>query len=430
MNKVFTLNRFSRILTGFLFFILVNSISFAQENLPSPQPDRIILNLAQEANTSISVTWRTDLSVSAGYCELQLTPAGRIDPTNSESFKAKTTKVQYKSENEPTLSVNQHSFTFTNLSPGQQYIYRVGTKENWSAWIEFRMPTNASDEFSFIYFGDPQNDLKSQWSRIVRKAYKYNPNCSFMLYAGDIINHGGNDSEWEEWFNAGSYIFASVPQILTPGNHDYIDLALDPHWHTQFSQAQNGPGGLKSSCFFVDYKNLRIISFDSAAEYELEDENGFALKTQKSWLDSVLQSNTKDWVIVTTHLPFYSPKESRDNDILRKHFQPIIEKHKVDLVLTGHDHSYGRGTASDNQKLKSSIVYVVSVSGPKLYEAGDKEWMQQKGVQMQLFQNIRINNNVLVYESYTAAGQLFDKFSLKKRKNGKNKFIEQKPNIN
>ena len=87
----------------------------------------------------------------------------------------------------------------------------------------------------------------------------------------------------------------------------------------------------------------RLISIDSAADSELKNENGYMMTAQKSWLDSVLQTNTKKWVIITTHLPFYSSKENRDNKFLRKHFQPILEKHKVDLVLSGHDHAYARG---------------------------------------------------------------------------------------
>ncbi|MBT6767312.1 MAG: metallophosphoesterase, partial [Prolixibacteraceae bacterium] len=162
----------------------------------------------------------------------------------------------------------------------------------------------------------------------------------------------------------------------------------------------------------------------------LEDENGNDLKNQKIWLDSILTTNTKDWVIITTHLPFYSPKENRDNSTLRKHFQPILEKHGVDMVLTGHDHSYGRGMATDNPDMKPSIIYVVSVSGPKLYEAGNKEWMQQKGSFLQLYQTIRINDDVLEYEAFTANGTLFDKFILKKQRSGNNKMIEMKPQTN
>jgi len=424
------IKRFSNIILWTVFFSLFLSISnSAQVNLPASNPDRIILNLRQDAENSVAVTWRTSTHITEGFCQLQFLSDAPVNIEAGETYKAKTKTMKYVHGNEPVISSNHHSYVFTGLKEGTNYMYRVGTEGNWSEWLEFSTANN-DNKVSFIYFGDPQNDIKSQWSRIVRKAYRNYPDCDFMLYAGDIINTAGSDLQWDEWFKAGSFIYGSVPQILTPGNHDYDELVLDPHWNAQFTQESNGPKGLEGTCFFVDYENLKIISFDSAAEGELEDENGYALLSQKAWLDSVLTANTREWVILTTHLPFYSPKESRDNKLLRKHFQPIIEKHGVDMVLTGHDHSYGRGMASDNPDVKPSVVYVVSVSGPKLYEAGNKKWMQQKGSQMQFFQNISINKNQLKYQAYTASGKLFDSFLLKKRKNGTNKMIDQKSNIN
>lgn len=328
--------------------------------------------------------------------------------------------MEYSSENELTVYAHQHSHILTGLKPDSKYIYRVGTKENWSEWFQFQTPSNKGNEFSFIFFGDPQANIKSECSRVIRQAFMESPNCGFMLYGGDLINHAGRDTEWQEWFDAGSFIHATIPQIMTPGNHDYDDLLLDPHWNAQFTLPQNGPRGLAGTCYFVDYENLRLISIDSATDDELENETGAAMTTQKIWLDSILTHNTKKWTILTTHLPFYSPKESRDNKHLRKHFQPIIEKHGVDMVLTGHDHSYGRGTASDNPNIKPSIVYVVSVCGPKLYPAGDKDWMQKSIPYTQLYQVISINKNMLSYKAYSASGKLLDKLELEKDDTTKN----------
>jgi 3',5'-cyclic AMP phosphodiesterase CpdA len=401
-----------------------------QNNVPAPIPDRIILNPGSDAQKSIAITWRTDTSVAESICQLHPLTGGRIIAENVKSFKAKTSTVKYEYEGVPAIEANQHSIVLNELTPGKKYLYRVGGNNNWSEWLEFQMPSNGSGSFSFVYFGDPQTDLKSQWSRVVRKAYNTVPDCAFMLYGGDIINRAGRDLEWDEWFEAGSFIFASVPQILTPGNHDYDDLQLDPHWKYQFTQPDNGPEPVKGTCFFIDYHNLKIISIDSATESELEDENGEALKNQKIWLDSILSTNTKQWVVLTTHLPFYSPKQTRDNAILRKNFQPILEKYGVDLVLTGHDHSYGRGTATDDPNQKPSVVYVVSVSGPKLYEPGDKSWMQVKGSNRQLFQEITISGNQLTFKAFAADGELFDTFSIQKKSNGKKKFVEMNKNAN
>jgi len=410
-----------------ILILFVSNYSFSQGNFPTDFPDRIVLNATPNPITSVVVTWRTSANAAEGFCELQSISDTRITAEKTTSFKAVSRFSEFGNQSETIIPANVHTVLISGLAPGNKYIYRVGAGKFWSEWFEFSTPEiGASDGFSFIYFGDPQVSLKSEWSRVVRKAYQMVPDCRFMLYAGDIINRAGSDMEWNDWFSAGSYLFATIPQILTPGNHDYKDGVLDKHWALQFAQPQNGPKGLEGTCFFVDYPNLKLISIDSAVGSELENENGREMTVQKAWLDSVLRTNTQKWVVVTTHLPFYSTKDTRDNPQLRKHFQPILEKYKVDLVLTGHDHSYGRGRASDSPGVKPSIVYVVSVSGPKLYPDGTKAWMERKGGNVQLFQKISVEKNSLVYHSYTVSGEIFDSFRIDFSKKGDKIFTNTK----
>lgn len=394
-----------------LTFLISTVAIFAQINSPSVYPDRVILNLTESPSTSVAVTWRTDLSVSEGYCELQPATDGPVKKENSSTFKAITTFTNHIYGEEPVIKANQHSFVFTDLKPDEKYIYRVGSGEYWSEWFEFKTPA-VDGKFSFIYMGDPQSDLKSQWSRVIRSAYRHSPESEFILCSGDLINRAGRDLEWHEWFHAGSFIFSMMPQVMTPGNHEYKSMVLDPHWNTQFTLPTNGPKGLEGTSFVVDHNNMKLIIIDSAVESELKYKKGTMLQAQKVWLDSVLQTNTKEWVVVSTHVPFYSPKENRDNKYLRDNFQPILEKYKVDLVLSGHDHSYGRGRYTDNPDNNHKVMYVVSVSGPKMYEAGDKDWMERSGAYQQLYQIITIDKNVLQFESYTTNGKLFDTFTL------------------
>lgn len=400
------------LVTGFLF--VGSNCLIAQSNAASSSPDRVILNLTATGTNSVAVSWRTDTLVEKGICEWQLSPQGPVASENTRQVVANTQQLVYTYSNEPAIHAKQHSCTLKDLAPGKSYIYRVGDGTNYSEWLEFSLPAEDQEAFSFLYFGDPQTSLKSQWSRVVRKAYQQVPESAFMLYAGDLINRAGKDREWQEWFEAGRFIFSSTPQLMTPGNHDYDDRNLDPHWRAQFELSKNGPKGLEETCFFIDYKNLRLISIDSAAGDELDDENGWEMQSQVAWLDSVLANTESEWIILTTHLPFYSPKASRDNASLRKHFQPLIEKYGVDLVLSGHDHSYGRGMASDSSNPLHQPVYVVSVSGPKMYEVGDKNWMKRKGSKVQLFQKITIAPGELNFEAYTANGDLFDHFQLRK----------------
>ena len=49
---------------------------------------------------------------------------------------------------------------------------------NWSEWVHARTASDKPEPFSFIYFGDAQNDVKSLWSRVIRGAYSDAPKAA------------------------------------------------------------------------------------------------------------------------------------------------------------------------------------------------------------------------------------------------------------
>jgi hypothetical protein len=58
--------------------------------------------------------------------------------------------------------------------------------ERWSEWFHFRTASTRAEPFSFIYFGDAQNDILSLWSRVLREGYATAPRARFMIHAGDM----------------------------------------------------------------------------------------------------------------------------------------------------------------------------------------------------------------------------------------------------
>jgi len=397
---------------------------------PSREPDRVILNLTEGPETSVAVNWRTDSTVTSGFVEFAVATAGPEFVSMATRINATMQPLTTRHLEEPVVTANYFSAEITDLTPAQKYVYRVGTEGAWSEWYQIRMPDVASGKISFIYFGDAQNDLKSMWSRVIREAYKTLPDIDFMLHAGDLINRHDRDIEWGEWFYAGSFIHATVPSVMTPGNHEYgKGVVLSPQWRPQFNLPRNGPKGLEETCYAVNYANLKVISLDA----EQIDESPFYLQQQAAWLDSVLTHDPRKWTAITFHYPVFSTKPNRDNEKLRERFKPIFDKHKVDIVLQGHDHAYGRGMVNNvptgysiNDK-SSGTMYVVSVSGPKMYDISDDPWMDRKARNTQLFQIITIQDDVLSFQSFTAHGELYDAFELKKRKGKPNRLVNRIP---
>ncbi|GAA5220131.1 purple acid phosphatase family protein [Membranihabitans marinus] len=404
--------RISKTIALLLSCILTGYIATAQEFLPTEYPDRIILTFG-DADANLAVTWRTDGSVSEGIVEIAKADGNPDFVRDKKSYKAKITPYD-----EAGVKANYFSLVMDDLEPNTLYAYRVGSEERWSEWFQTTTPSDEVAPFSFLYFGDAQNDLKSMWSRTIRQANLHGKKVNFMIHAGDLVNRGVNDNEWGEWFYAGGWLYGMIPSIATPGNHEYYkdendNRKLTPLWQPTFENPMNGPKGLKESVYFVDYQGCRFISFNTQGLFA-DPENS----PQPKWLDSVLANNDQKWTIVTMHHPVYSSGYGRDNEELRNLLKPMFEKYDVDLVLQGHDHAYGRGgnvpVGLKNRNIDGP-VYVVSVSGPKMYNLSLGDWMDRGAASRQLYQLIDVSADTIHYASYTTSGELYDEFELIKR---------------
>ncbi len=425
---------FTATIIASVLLLLIIPISSQAQNIdpypPGPYPDRIILSWSESPSTTQSVTWRTDVSVKNAVAEIAI-----ANP--SPDFRREA--IVYQAETELLVTNNNaahfHSVTFTDLLPDTMYIYRVGVDKCWSEWFQFETASIESEPFSFLYFGDAQNDVKSMWSRCIRQAYSTLPDIDFLIHAGDLINKADNDTEWGEWFYAGGWIYGMKPNIACPGNHEYYFNSgnkrhLSKHWKANFTFPENGPEGLEETVYYIDYQGTRFISLNTQAMYL----DTSLVAVQRKWLDKVLKRNTNRWTIVIQHHPVYSTKFGRDNPEIRAAFQPLYEKHGVDLVLQGHDHTYGRGYnvhfGEDQKKKKSNEkgpIYVVSVSGPKMYDLNFDDWVDRVASNTQLYQIIKVDSGRIMYEAYTTTGQKYDSFVLLKQDDGSNIFMELAP---
>jgi hypothetical protein len=409
---------------------------------PTVYPDRIVLNFGQNPSSEVNVTWRTNTEIKQAYAEIALATAAPRFWKNGKTLTAKTELLDAQLVDDANVVAHYHSAEFKGLLQDTVYAYRVGDGERWSEWLQFRTASNQpNDKFSFLYVGDAQNYVLELWSRLIREGFRKAPEARFFIHAGDLINRAHREQEWHEWFTAGGFIHSMIPSMPTPGNHEYRaknqqeadakQRSLSVQWRPQFTLPQNGPAGLEETVYYMDYQDVRVISLDSNRDQAL----------QASWLEKILAENPKKWTILTYHHPLFSASNGRDNEELRKLWKPIFDKYRVDLALQGHDHAYARGRVAPGENVMDGVnikdltgtVYVVSVSGGKMYDIGD-DWTSKGGQRdriaenTQLFQVITVEGNRLKFESFTAIGELYDAFELVKDENDLNRFIELRVN--
>jgi len=397
-----------------LLLLLSAFLLFAQTPPPSSIPQRIILNLTDQPATGIAITWRTDRQFPNSQVRYAKATDWKDFEDSALFIQAREERVQIDS-----LHVAFHySGILNNLLPGTLYVYSVGHDSVWSEWSQFLTANKESCPFEFVYMGDPQNDIKAHVSRVFREAFRMAPEACFWVFAGDLISAPLYDRYWDELFYAAGFIPSIIPMVMVPGNHEYpkIDTTgvtprrLIPLWRPHFTLPENGVKGLEETSYTFDYQGVRFIMLDGNQK----------LEEQIEWMKPLLANNPNVWTIAVMHQPIYSTGQHRESKKYQELFIPLFDQYSVDLVLHGHDHTYGR-----SYKLKNGIrvggtergtVYVNSVSGPKAYSINERyrDYMVLIGNHMELFQVIQINGHKLQFKAYTVTGKLYDSFELNK----------------
>jgi len=408
-----------------LIFLLFIVATFQQvKSQETVYPDRIMLTIPGNPATSRAVSWRTVYVDSVSTGEITLLD---VAPTLEKNKITVTgTFAPWEKGSQTAMG---HKVIFENLKPNTKYAYRVGNDKNWSEWFQFKTSSDKANPFSFLYFGDVQNDIKSYGSRILRQGYSHFPKSDFMLFAGDLVKVS-NEDFWSEFFYAGGWIFGMVPSLPTPGNHEYDkqedqSRSFSKHWNQIFTMPFNGPSEkFRNRIYFIDYQGVRFVSVDSPAYGENKEEDEMIL----GWLDQTLANNPNRWAVVFTHYPVYYCCQGRDKKPYQDASKIILEKYGVDIVLQGHDHTYCRGQNLPNatKNSKNHPMYVVSVAGEKMYGLNTSFWSDRMASNTQLYQNIAFSGDTLSFQSYTVAGDLYDDFKLIKNKSGVNRVVLSK----
>ncbi|WBU37260.1 GH92 family glycosyl hydrolase [Homoserinibacter sp. YIM 151385] len=449
-----------------IFDVATSEQEYVDLDAPTGTPERVILNPTADPSTSQHVTWRSRSPLTLqGTVEIR-TPGGEVRTVRA---------VQKPERSIGGYPARSHSARITGLEPDTEYQYRVASGSQRSVWRTFTTAAAEAEPFTFLYFGDAQEGIGSVWHDSVDAAVAASPEAELALYAGDMVNTSTNDSEWRDWFAGIEDLGARTNSLTTPGNHEVGPEPFMESYLDSFEYDANGPVAadaleyerewgahlekiLEDTVYVTDYQGVRFVSLNAnrddicpmllsgGATSGCEVGKRAWMTAQATWLDRVLRQNPNEWTVVLAHQPVFSTGISgnglRDESDWRQYVLPVLEKHDVDLVLQGHDHTYGRGhhssTATGMPGVTAGPVYVVSNAGQKQYtlpSADDNIWTRNGAVAVQraqdtsTFQSIRVDGDTLSYESVvtytrpggaasTQAGDTLDRFTITKRADG------------
>jgi len=298
--------------------------------------------------TSIGITvrWRTDVATN-GRVRYGLSPTALTLSADQ------------------TTSGTGHTVALTGLLPDTRYYYSVGTTTQTiaggtSAYTFKTAPVPGVSQPTRIWVigdsGEPGADQQDVKSAFLGWTGSRDPDVWLML--GDNAYGTGTDSEYQTAvFSAYSEVLRKVPVWPTRGNHDELHSGSDYYGiftMPTLGQAGGVPSGTEAYYSF-DHGNIHFVCLDS------EGSSRSSTGAMANWLRSDLAATTREWIIAYWHHPPYT-KGSHDSDSdsqledMRQVFVPILEDAGVDLVLTGHSHSYERSYLLDRHYGRSSTL--------------------------------------------------------------------------
>ncbi len=384
-----------------------------------PEPDQVVVSFGADAARQLSFSWRTDPTVERS--RVRIAPAapvgdGPADPPAVVTLEGDARPIRSAGLlNDPVIL--RHVVRASGLRPDTAYAYAVGdgSPGGWTPWRSVRTGPPAGRDFSFLYLGDAQNELE-RWGELLHAARRRHPDAGFLILAGDLVDRGNERTNWDHFFLRAAGVFESTPLMPAVGNHEYLDIGPDIYRKT-FDLPPNGPPGVDPNLAYAfEYADAFVAALDSnLAIYD----PGLA-KAQADWLDAALARTRATWKFVTFHHPVYASHPTRENPTLARDWGPIFDRHRVDLVLQGHDHAYlrthplraGRPTSSPAE----GTTYVVAVSGEKFYGQEPRPYTAKGLTRTATYQAIEVHAAArrLTYRSFDRDGREVDSLVIDK----------------
>ncbi|MCX6633545.1 MAG: metallophosphoesterase [Acidobacteria bacterium] len=256
----------------------------------------------------------------------------------------------------------QYQAELRGLSPGREYLYRV-LVDGVILKDGLRFRAAGPGPFAFLVFGDSGTGGPNQASLARRMMDNENP--ALVLHTGDLSQESGTFGQIESnYFSVYAPLMSRSPFFPTPGNHDYYTDSGAPYLAMDSPPATGVPAQDAGRYYSFDWGNVHFISLNSNLL-----ESPAAAQRMLEWLDLDLERQDRFWKVAYFHHPPYpTGHHLRDpiSAMVRERVVPILERRGVQLVLSGHEHSYERTVPLRNgapADAGSGTVYIVTGGG-------------------------------------------------------------------
>jgi len=283
----------------------------------------------------------------------------------------------------------RHEVTLHGLEPGQSYGVEV-EQDGEAATLKLRTPD--ASKARFVVYGDSETEPESTGAHVKwpapgavddERRYRadqtsgYAANLAviaasqpdFMAIAGDLVESGGEQRDWDEFWLHNAALAASVPIVAALGNHDYYGGPGDLGGY-------GGAASMRAVSKFKSYfgrPNYYVLNHGPIAMIVLDVNNGKPERSatdtnwylsdvapewqegsaQMEWLQQTLAEAQRDkaFTFVMFHpapyssgvhgrVPGVGEAENFSSGRPLQALTPLFLHYGVDAVFNGHDEMY------------------------------------------------------------------------------------------
>lgn len=326
---------------------------------PGCAPEQFWVNY-MNAPDEMAVSWAT-------ACDAPSTVQYGLSP-NALTFTEMGGSSQYTFAASGYVSPYLHHALLENLPTNTQYFYRVGSDESgWSPVFNFTSHPGVGPDMPMLFglIGDLGQTVNSQSTL---QHVIANPNIHAIVHAGDLSYADEVEERWDSWGRMVAPLACHKPWMVTVGNHEVeIDVNLKTFEAYMARYAMPllypfSPNATRSQYYSFRAGAVHWLMLSSYTDYT----PGSA---QYKWLEWELANNVDrsqtPWLIAVLHAPWYNSNHAHqgEGEPMRLSMEQMFHTAGVDMVFSGHVHSY--------ERIKRIYDNALDASGPYFINIGD-----------------------------------------------------------
>jgi hypothetical protein len=304
-------------------------------------------------------------------------------------------------------------------------------------------PHDLQEPFSFLVYGD-QGCPATGWTagakvvaRRMEREFSHqpaSPQVRAIHHFGDLAYAKGAAHIYDFWFHMIQPLASKVPYMVGIGNHEYLHFTGGANGKDP--SGESSPGGFRppwnnfgndsgGECGVPIAKRFKMpnssgsngvfwYSFEFASTHVImlsSEHDLSSTSRQYRWLERDLRSVNRlktPWVIIEIHRPLYNSFNLPDGQnvvgiAMREEIELLLMEYSVDLVLSGHYHSYLRTCNGLFQGVcnNGGPTYItVGTAGAELSHASlyEQNWTEASFVEWGYGKVTVFNSSTLLFE--------------------------------